>query len=292
MSRPSVSRPSGGFSSRPSRPMGGGFAPPPPPPPRHHHHHHYYGGGYSRSYGRRTSLSTVVTVIVFLVIIATLAIGLSSLGSSGYGGAITPSTHSREKLDVVGWRDNCIVDELGWIENERATAEGLHGFYKTTGVQPYVALFAYDPSLKSDTQKQQYAENYYEEHIDNEGTFLYCYFEDSNPDVFGYGVTVNGKYINAMMDSEATHVFQDYLFQNWDRYEAMDDVLTHTFDSTAKRIMTKTTTGMDVMSKIAVMGIVIAGGVVVIVIMNKKRKHEAERAAETERILNSDIKDL
>jgi len=149
------------------------------------------------------------------------------------------STTTREKADTgVSFSSDCILDELGWVEDVTATGESLENFYNATGVQPYVYFKAYDSSLTSYSEKEEYAFDWYEENIDNEGTFLFLYFaeEDTDNDV-GYMVYVNGYDIDSVMDEEAVEIFWDYVDEYWYSDLSTDNMLTEIFNSTADAIM-------------------------------------------------------
>ncbi len=213
-------------------------------------------------------------VVIIVIVIAVVATGVSRLGNSvryGFsaftdsdttdyetydryedtysqnntapsssGTSDTASTGpSREKADTgVTFSSDCILDELGWVEDPEATGESLEAFYDATGIQPYVYFKAYDASLTTNSEKEDYAFDWYEENIDNEGTFLYIYFaeEDSGNDI-GYMVYVNGYDIDSVMDEEAVDIFWDYVDEYWYSDLSTDDMLTEIFTSTAEAIM-------------------------------------------------------
>lgn len=159
--------------------------------------------------------------------------------SSSDTGSTSQSSITREKADTgVSFSSDCILDELGWVEDVTATGESLKDFYNATGVQPYVYFKAYDASLTSDSEKEEYAFDWYEDNIDNEGTFLFLYFaeEDTDNDV-GYMVYVNGYDIDSVMDEEAVDIFWDYVDEYWYSDLSTDDMLTEIFNSTADAIM-------------------------------------------------------
>lgn len=279
----------GGFRSSPSR----GFGHHSPPPPRHYggyggfhrprtyHHTTVYAGG------SRSLASTIVSIVIIIFVM----IMLFSMVGGGIGSSIPASTINREKVNTgVAFQNNCIMDELGWFDNESRTSKELQYFYNKTGIQPFIYLKAYDPSLVTDDQKLEYAEQWYEENIDNEGTFLYMYFaeEDTDNDV-GYMTYVNGYEITTVMDAEAVDIFWAYIDSSWYSDKSTDDLFIDAFNDTADRIMDKSTTGADV-GKWAVIFI---GGAVILVlvikVMKTKRKHEKEKNEETERILNTPL---
>ncbi len=274
--------------------------PPPPPPPysyrRRGYRRSYSGGGYRRSYsggGSSGTLSSVIALIMLIVIMyALVSVFASKMSSNGSGSSSIPaSTRNREKLYSGNPFDsNCIVDELGWFDSVPAAGKKLKTFYDKTGVQPYIVLLKYHPELIEDSDKEQYALDYYEEHIDNEATFLYMYFaeEDQDNDV-GYMCYVNGKQVDSIMDSEAIEIFWGYIDRNWYSDISTDTLFADAFDMTANTIMHKSKSAADV-AFVAAAGIVAILVIVTIIIaMVIKRKHERERAEETQRILNTPL---
>lgn len=266
------------------------FSPPPPPPG------HYMGGMGSMGMPyqarqprvrRRSPFSIFLYVLLFLILWSTV---LSIV--TGGNSSIPKSSYNREKVNTgVAFQNDCIVDEIGWFDNIPKTERRLQSFYKETGVQPYIVLHRYDSSLTTEAEKEAYAKKYYADNIKNEGTFLFMYFaeQDTDNDV-GYMCYVNGKQVTSVMDSEAVDIFWAYVDNNWYSNMSTDDMFVTIFDKTADRIMTKTTTGADVGKKVVTLLIVVVviGGV--LVVMRVRRKHEHERAEETERILNTPLR--
>ena len=301
-------------SSRPSTPNmgsmgfgGGGYRnnptpPPPPPPPRQNYYHHttvYNNSPYISSGGyysepphpprqrRGGCLSTIVTALVAFFMVLVI-VGLLA------GSDEPTNSRNREKVNTgVAFQNDCIVDELGWFDNIPKTERRLQNFYDQTGIQPYIVLHAYDSSLQTDEDKEAYANEYYENNIDNEGTFLFVYFaEENQDDDVGYMCYVNGKQITSVMDAEAIDIFWAYVDNKWYSDMSTDDMFVSIFDSTAKTIMTKSATKEDVGVKFGIAFIIIAGTIAVIMILKVRRKHEHERAEETERILNTPLDGL
>lgn len=240
----------------------------------------------SNESNNNTGAGCLISFIVVVLIVAML-VALASIGSN----SAPSSTVNREKLETgIGFQNDCIVDEINWFDNVPQTSRRLQDFFNATGVQPYIVLKDYDASLTTDEAKEEYANKWYEENIGNEATFLYFYFaeEDVDNDV-GYMVYVSGTEIGPVMDSEAIDIFWSYLDSYWYSDMSTDDLFVTTFNKTANRIMDKSTTAADV-GKYAVIffGIGITG-VIVLVIMKTKRKHDKEKAEETERILNTPL---
>lgn len=234
-------------------------------------------------------------IVVFLILVIFMAFYFFS-GRGGSSGNIPSSSYNREKLNSGnGYINDCIYDELGWFENESRTESRLKDFYNETGVQPYIMLLDYIPGVDTDSQKEAYAQQMYEDNITNESTFLFVYFANENEDEYsdpGYMCYVNGIQVSSVMDSEALDIFWAYIDKYWYSDLSTDDMFVKVFDSTASTIMTKSTTSKDV-AKYAL--IVVAAGVVVfgvVKVVKLKHKRAKEEAEETERILNTPMESL
>jgi len=283
-----------GSSGRSSRPMGsgslfrsggssgGGWGPPPPGGGFPYHHYGGYGGYYPPR--RSSSFGGILTAIFFLFVFLFVFVGSFSSGKQ-------VSTRNREKIEnPVAYTNDCVKDEIGYVEDASALSRNLQNFYNKTGIQPYIYLKAYDASLSTDAEKEEYARDWHDKNIDNEDTFLYVYFEDADPDEVGYMAYVNGKEVTSVMDAEAVSIFWNYIDRYWtDGSLTMVQVFSKTFDSTAKTIMTKSTTGKDLAKKGILFGTVLVGAVAVIVLLRMHYKRQKEKAQETVDILNTPL---
>lgn len=255
------------------------------------YHGNYYGGVYSRSpdMGLRGCLSAIIS-FVFIAFVAIFILVLAN--STASGGGVPASTANREKISAgIAYQNDCVVDELNWIDRPAALARELQTFYDKTGIQPYIVLKDWQPSLATESDKDAYANQYYDEHIDNEGTLLYMYFAEQSDNDVGYMTLVNGREVTTVMDAEAVEIFWAYLDSHWYRYDSNStgDMFAAVFNDTAARIMQRSTTGADVAKIVTIVVLVVVAGVVVVSIMKTKRTHEKERNAETERILNTPL---
>lgn len=258
----------------------------------------FYGGGFYPRPPRRStvivshggSFNAVISLIIFVVVLIAAFGGFPSSNSSSTK-SVPKSTQNRERLESgVGYDNNCIVDNIGWFDNVTKTEKSIKKFYDKTGVQPYIVLNAYDSTLLTDTAKEEYAKKWYDEHIKNESTFLYMYFAepDTDNDV-GYMAYVNGMQVSSVMDSEAIEIFWAYVDKYWYSDMSTDDMFTTIFTKTADRIMTKSTTAADVGNNaVKVIGVIVVfAGIIVVMVI--RRKHKAEEAKETEKILNTPL---
>lgn len=252
-----------------------------PPPPRRG----YYG--YRRNVYTSSS-SGLGTLIACLIVFAVVIFSFFMIASDD---SDVTSTINREKIEnPIPYDNNCIKDELGYVENTSKLSKNLKNFYNKTGIQPYIYLKSYDETLTSDSQKDNYAQNWYEQNIDNEDTFLFVYYEDQDPNEIGYMAYVNGKQVTSVMDSEAVNIFWNYIDRYWtDDSLSTVEVFTKTFNSTANTIMEKSTTSNDIIKIICIIvGIIIViGGI--IYILRMKFKRDKEKAKETVEILKTPL---
>lgn len=261
--------------------------------PSMHHYHHtpppprrgYYG--YRRNVYTSSS-SGLGTLIACLIVFAVVIFSFFMIASDD---SDVTSTINREKIEnPIPYDNNCIKDELGYVENTSKLSKNLKNFYNKTGIQPYIYLKSYDETLTSDSQKDNYAQNWYEQNIDNEDTFLFVYYEDQDPNEIGYMAYVNGKQVTSVMDSEAVNIFWNYIDRYWtDDSLSTVEVFTKTFNSTANTIMEKSTTSNDIIKIICIIvGIIIViGGI--IHILRMKFKRDKEKAKETVEILKTPL---
>ena len=277
----------GGGSFGGSSFRGGGFRGP---------RHRYYGGPGRRtviySGGGRGSSGGSVLVAIFVVIICVLI--LSVLTSGDENDIDSKSTIERTKLETGNaYINDCIIDEIGWFENISSTETKLKYFWEKTGVQPYVILHEYDAELTTDSEKQTWAEEYYEGHFDTENIFLYVYFaeKDTDNDV-GYMVYVNGKQTSSVMDSQAVEIFWNYLDKYWYGNGTTDQVFIDTFEDTADTIMKVSTNPEDVKKWFLIAAIVVAVLGFIVYMVRLKIRRAKEKAEEDQKILNTPINDM
>ena len=225
-------------------------------------------------------IGILAALVIFLLIFMMPSCSNNEPNRNDYNVTVPESTYNRTKLDSgLPYDSNCIDDQLGWFENRTSAAKRLKVFYDKTGIQPYILFAKYNPKLTTDDEKQAWAREWYDDHIDNEDTLLFVYFaeQDVDNDV-GYMTLVNGKHVSSIMDAQATEIFWTYLDEYWFSDRSTDDAIVATFDSTADRIMTKTTTRNDVhkwvIIAVIVIGVLAIGAVVAWMLIKRKREHE------------------
>lgn len=308
----------GGGAPRSGGPYGGHAGPgmPPPPPPRSRPPHRGYHGGYvgpgmpppppprRRPYrGYRGGygggcLTTAIVTFFLIVCLYAVFVGFSAREANNIAGAYSSNNQSstivRDKLETNNaYINDCIVDELGWFDNVSKTESRLKNFWEETGVQPYIILRDYDADLSTDSEKEQWAEDYYEENFDTENIFLFVYFaeKDTDNDV-GYMAYVDGKQTLSVMDSEAVEIFWGNIDKYWYTDLSTDDVFVNAFNDTANTIMHVATTGKDIMKWVLIVVAIIIVGVIVINLVKQKIQRAKEEAEEAQKILNTPINDM
>lgn len=251
----------------------------------HHSHNHYYGGGYSRSGG--SSIGSAVSTAVILIVIFMMMV----VYTKAYVGFTSPkSTISREKLTgVKAYTTDCIQDDTGWIESKSQTAKGIKAFYDKTGIQPRIYMKAYDSSLTTDKQKEDWAGDYFDETFGT-NDLLFIYFAEKSDDEVGLMHLVYGTDAATIMDSEACDIFWAYMDKNWvDGSLSMTEVFTKTFTLTGNTIMTVSKTGSDVAVTFIIGIVAIIGLVAVIIFVKAFFRNKREQRESDERILNTTI---
>lgn len=283
--------PPGRGPGMPPPPPGGGLRMPPPPPPagRYRRRSSYHGGG---CFG--TIIIMVILMAFLILMFQSCAVNSAYNIGSSYSTNAQKSTIAREKLKTGNaYINNCIVDDLGWFDNVSKTESQLKEFWDETGVQPYIILKEFDPGLTTDSEKEQWAVDYYDENFDTENIFLFVYFaeEDTDNDV-GYMAYVNGYETSSVMDSEAVEIFWNNIDKYWYTDLSTDDVFIKAFQDTAGTIMHVSTTGKDILKWALIVLAVALAGAVIINLVKQKNKRAREKAEEDERILKTSIHDI
>lgn len=246
----------------------------PPPPPR-----------------RRWRPSILMSILVVVVCICFLSV-LFSHGRSA-GSSIAPSTTPRTKAESGNaYISDCIEDELGWISNTGKVSSELKTFYQLTGCQPYLILMPYSEEFDTEEAREEWSKNYYDTNFtENQNVVLYTYFDDGEGT--GNDTLFVGTQSGVVFDSEAQEIFWNYLDYYWEASDlSEDEMFIQTFNDTAERIMTVTTTENDVKQTVAIVIGLIAVGAIVIILVSKKFKREKEKAQETIDILNSPLNNM
>lgn len=274
-----------GYSPPPPRvhvTMGG----PPPPPPIHRRRYVYGGVTYYDSLPFRIQLSRVMKFVAWFILFVAIVTAIANISDR----ADHPSTSiSRTRLeDPPAFDNDCVIDETGEFSNRTRLAKNLKYFYDETGVQPFIIWKDYDPNLKTDTDKRNWAEEYYAANLRN-NTYLYVYFEEQYDNGDGFMCYVNGPQSASIMDAEAVEIFWNYIDRYWQSSMSSDTLFQKVFTTTVDIIMAKPTNAFDVLMPViwcAVIVVILRTIAYVLKVQAQKKHQEAE---DTQRILNTPI---
>jgi hypothetical protein len=150
---------------------------------------------------------------------------------------IPSSAQTRVKLEGSPYLTDNVRDFAGWELDAATVSNGIKYFYDKTGVVPILYFKEYDNALAADRQKQEWAEDYFDEYIDDPFVFLYVYFNDRDDDGEGYMGLVNWLEAEKIMDEEATEIFWAILEKYWWQDIENEDVFIKTFRELADKIM-------------------------------------------------------
>ena len=166
---------SGGYTRRSTVRMRSGISgSPPPPPPRYREPRTYHSYGNYNGCSEGFVIGCTVAVFLAVVVGFFILVFRNSDLSLNYS---MKSAIVRERLDTENaYINDCIIDELDWFKDTSNTSVQLKKFWEETGVQPYIILKSYDAALKTESQKEQWATDYYDANFDTENIFLFVYF--------------------------------------------------------------------------------------------------------------------
>lgn len=235
----------------------------------------------------------VAMFIVAVVLIVVLSSSMLAVRTAGVSNS-QKSTIEREKLETGNaYINNCVIDELGWFDNVSKTQSQLKEFWEETGVQPYIIFRDYDAGLTTDSEKEQWASDYYDANFDTENIFLFVYFAEADTDNdVGYMAYANGYQTSSVMDSEAVEIFWNNIDKYWYTDLSTDDVMVNAFNDTADTIMHVSTTGKDIVKWVLIVIAIILLGAIIVTLIKQKNRRAKEKAEEDQRILDTPIHDI
>ena len=261
----------GGYPPPPSR----AYNCPPPPPPR-----------------RKTTIERLLEILCSFLILIMIEMMLFTAFKPR--SKISASTIPRERVETKNaYINDCIIDEIGWINNKTKLASKLKQFYQETGCQPYIYLMGYDEELyDSEDARMEWSKNYYDTNFaENQNVVLYTYFCDKYDEGNGYDTLFVGTESSIVMDAEAQEIFWNYLDYDWNAWDTSDNdgMFADVFNQTSKRIMTVTTTTNDVAKTFIIYVGVIAVAGIILCVVKAKYKRDKEKAQEAIDILNAPL---
>lgn len=250
---------------------------------------HSYNGGVYRSSG--SSLMGLISGIVTLIIIGVILFSLApSAGTNG----ITRSTIERQPLDkqyVQTGDGQFFRDDIGWIGSPNRLNKDLRYFYEKTGVWPYLVITetVYGSYSPSGEDVMNYAEEIYRDRYTDEGHMVFVFQSQDNSDYYMMGC-YTGAQANLVIDTyEATEILYDYLDSYWWTDKDEEAFFGDAFADAADRIMKVTP---NYAYRVVVVIGIVAVLLILLAITNKIIKRKKEKAAETERLLNTPLEHI
>lgn len=245
---------------------------------------HYYN--YSTHYVAMSPISTLITVILtFVIVIGALLAARPN---------IQTSTIERTKLSSSQCTkiDTWYQDDIDWIHDEQTLLKGLKTFYDKTGVQPYLWITDNINGKAKPTSSDFEAalQQKYQELFNDEGHLIVCFME-SSPSVYATYYWA-GSAAKGVIDDEAGEILLDVIDSKCTSDLSDEEMFSKSFSDAAERMMKvgRTTKQYIIMTVAVIAGL----GVVVgfIFLIKAKRKADAEKAKETQKILNTSVEEM
>lgn len=226
------------------------------------------------------------SLIVLLIVVIGLFNQLFPGGSSQDPEIAVSRTERTPVSGTISYAD-WYLDELGFIDHDTDLTDGLKYFYSQTGIQPYIVLLQYDPSVWTDgkwdeTAAEEYLAQMYHETFSDNGHLIFAYFacENDSEDMDGTFYLYYGSAAYSIMDDEAETIFWSYFDMNYNNLDlSIAEFMGRTFRQTADNIMHISTTEdnsntfVTICAAFAVVCvIVIIAGIIVFYKMNRKEE--------------------
>ena len=258
-------------------------------------HYHYWGSGrfaFGRPYGTGCSCGGGFTIILIILMLFAFSDFFNGCAINYNRDNVAESSKTREPLQGVVSKTDWYEDELGWISSEKVLISGLEDFYKETGVQPYVLFVEYSEDLWNGsnldpTKADEYLENYYEEKFEDEGHFIFAYFQcqnDSKQEMEGEFRYLSGYSVDTIMDNEAIDIFWGYFETNYYNTSlTIEEMISNTFTKTAENIMQNSEEGSNIPMVLSIILIVIIVIVIIYAIVknvSRKKKEQVNKPAD------------
>ena len=234
--------------------------------------------------GRRGGVGCFSLIILLIVFIGFFS-QFTSNNSSSHNSEIAVSRTERTPVSGTSACADWYLDELGFIDHDTNLTDGLKYFYSQTGIQPYVVLLKYDPSIWingewNENAAEEYLAQMYNETFSDNGHLIFAYFacENDSKDMNGTFYLYYGSAAYSIMDAEAETIFWSYFDMNYNNLDlSIAEFIGQTFRQTADNIMHISTGGNNTLATMSVVFAVICvaviiAGIIVFKKINKKEK--------------------
>ncbi len=227
----------------------------------------------------------IVFIIIVIIAAFVLSFGSGDIFGNYSGGSeeIVKSTIVREPLPKGSVAETgYFTDNAGIISNETTLLAGLKNFYNKTGVQPYVYI---TDTIGAAGSLDSFTNSLYDELFKDEAHLLLV-LQFEYGDFTGYNF-VTGSLANTVVDMEAGDILEGYLQRYYyDNSLSYEEFISKTFDDTATRIMSVTTSPwIPVLIVLGVLAVLI----LLFVWWRHAKKKKEEEAKRTEEMLKTPL---
>lgn len=247
----------------------------------------FHGGGFYRWGGPRRGGSGCSLFIIILIIVLFFGSRMfPAIHSSQNNTEVTVSRTERTKVTGTSTYKDWYVDELNFIDHAADLTDGLKHFYSRTGIQPYVMLLDYDPSVWSggkwnETAGEKYLAQVYEDTFSDNGHMILAYFscENDSEDMDGTFYLYYGSAAYSVMDAEAETIFWSYFDMNYNDLDlSISEFIGETFEETADNIMhAGSSEKSGLLKTVVIFSVVCITVIAIAVIVVKKTNKKSEQ---------------
>lgn len=243
----------------------------------------FHGGFWGWGGPGRRGGTGCFSVLVLFILVVGLFQSLPDSGSS-QNSEIAVSRTERTAVTGTSTYADWYLDELAFIDHDTDLTDGLKYFYSQTGIQPYVMLLEYDPSVWingewNENAAEEYLAQVYNDTFSDNGHMIFAYFacENDSEDMDGTFYLYYGSAAYSIMDHEAETIFWSYFDMNYNNLDlSIAEFIGQTFRETADNIMHISTDGNNPLITAAVVFAVICVIVVIIGIIVAKKANTRE----------------
>ena len=248
--------------------------------------------GFGRPYNTGCGCGGGFSVLLIIIILMALSNFFNGCDINYDRDKVAESAKTRKPLQGVVTKTEWYEDGLDWISSKNVLMSGLEYFYKETGVQPYVLFVEYSKDLwngnnLNPTKADEYLENYYEEKFEDEGHFIFAYFQckdDSKQEMEGEFRYLSGYSADTIMDNEAINIFWGYFKTNYYNTSlTIEEMIADTFVQTAENIMQNSEEESKVPMILSIILMIIIAIVIVYAIVkniSRKKKEQINKPAD------------
>lgn len=147
------------------------------------------------------------------------------------------SVPSVEKYKGEEFNEICVFDSYGLFRSPETVMEGLKEFHSLTGIQPYVLISGFMPSIQSDDDALVFAKDWVSNNVDDPYAVTFVYIADISEKNIGRMCLVYSPEVRKTMYDN----FEDKFWWEFERGIhnedlSYDDVILNSFNKTAKKV--------------------------------------------------------